>query len=139
MPASSSRPKRTRKHLVRRLSYLTSLVITLGLIGSATSCAQIIGVNKDYKKGSFAPKSWYCDASYYDEVGAGKDPGEAYCDCACGAYDPDCDEAIEDDVALVSDHSKVDDEPDGNTNNADCKVCLEDDSDEGSVCALTRD
>ncbi|MEP7125972.1 MAG: DUF4215 domain-containing protein [Byssovorax sp.] len=33
-----------------------------------------------------APAAWTCDPAYYDE---GKNP-DAYCDCGCGAPDPDC-------------------------------------------------
>ncbi|NUP06839.1 MAG: hypothetical protein HOW73_12375, partial [Polyangiaceae bacterium] len=31
---------------------------------------------------------WTCAAAYYDEVGQGAE--EQYCDCECGAVDPDC-------------------------------------------------
>jgi len=34
------------------------------------------------------PPGWTCNASYYDETGASA--GEAWCDCGCGAPDPDC-------------------------------------------------
>lgn len=34
---------------------------------------------------------WTCDPSYYDETTAGA--AEPYCDCTCGAVDPDCSNA----------------------------------------------
>jgi hypothetical protein len=35
------------------------------------------------------PSAWTCDTQYYDEIGKGHEPS-AWCDCACGAPDPDC-------------------------------------------------
>ena len=112
---------RTRKPLVRRFSFLASLVMVAGLVGSATSCAQIIGVNKDYKQGSFAPKTWYCLPSQYDEISNGVSPENAFCDCVCGAYDPDCDNKS---VGGISDHEKAEYGDDGiEDGSTGCKVC----------------
>ncbi len=36
---------------------------------------------------------WTCAPGYYDELGNGVGADVAYCDCECGAYDPDCDDA----------------------------------------------
>lgn len=142
MSAPSTRSPRAAKPLVRRFSYLVSLVLVAGLIGSATSCAQIIGVNKDYKKGSFPPKGlWYCDNAQYDEIGNGADPSNAYCDCACGAYDPDCDEDFDGELSGTSDHTNVADEPNGKE--GACNFCIELDPDDdpeerGSQCVTAR-
>lgn len=137
--ASAHTPR--TKPFVRRVSYLISLVMVAGLIGSSTSCAQILGVNKDYKKGSFAPAGWYCTPAQYNEIGNGADPTEAFCDCVCGAYDPDCDEDFDEDISGIADHTNEDDEPDGIIDSSSCKVCLEDDNEKskvGSVCAASR-
>jgi hypothetical protein len=34
------------------------------------------------------PAAWTCTDAFYDEAGQGDPP---YCDCSCGAHDPDCD------------------------------------------------
>jgi hypothetical protein len=105
----------------RRLSFLLSLGVCALLVLSATSCAQVLGINKDYKKGKIVDKNWYCEPAYYDEINPGADPEQAICDCACGAYDPDCDESTD-----TADHTADDTEPDGVSNNPQCRSCTED-------------
>jgi hypothetical protein len=34
------------------------------------------------------PAAWTCSDAWFDEAGQGDPP---YCDCSCGAHDPDCD------------------------------------------------
>jgi hypothetical protein len=110
-----------RVPVLRRLSFLLTLGVCVALVFSATSCAQVLGINKDYKKGKVVAKGWYCEPAYYDEIGSGADADQAICDCACGAYDPDCDESTD-----TADHTADDTEPDGVLGSAQCRSCTED-------------
>jgi len=38
----------------------------------------------------YAPPQWTCDPAEYDQ--AWSDPSHVYCQCACGFWDPDCDD-----------------------------------------------
>lgn len=110
---------------VRRVSSLFGLALVALVLVSATSCAQVLGIDKEYKKGRFAPTDWTCFDGFYDEVGAGAKPDKSACDCACGIYDPDCDES---DIA-VNNHrddegETIDDA--GNDNDPSCRSCDED-------------
>jgi hypothetical protein len=114
-----------RVSTLRRGSFVVSLGLVATLVLSATSCAQVLGINKDYKKGVSAPKYWTCPASFYDEVGQGIAEKDATCDCVCGEYDPDCDVA-----SVTADHSgDTDKDTAGNVDNAQCRSCQPDDQD----------
>lgn len=39
--------------------------------------------------GVVVPPTWTCNPAYYDDVGQGN--SSVFCDCDCGAHDPDCD------------------------------------------------
>lgn len=82
---------------VRRVS---ALVLFALVLVSATSCAQVLGIDKEYKKGRTAPEGWLCPVDYYDERGAGKKAGkDSRCDCECGIFDLDCEEST---VAVIN-------------------------------------
>lgn len=79
-----------------------------------------------------APKNWYCEAAQYAEVANGIASADAICDCACGAYDLDCDVAGV--ASRIADHARAEDEPDGVLSPPNCGRCVADASAEGASC-----
>lgn len=81
------------------------------------------------------PKEWFCEAQLFAEVERGKAAGDASCDCACGAVDPDCATDFSSTISQVSDHARVEDEPGGMANQATCKRCVASGDGAGSACS----
>ena len=107
----------------RLLPRFLAVSVVVFTLGSASSCAQVLGIDKEYKKGKQVPDKWNCFGSFYDEIGSGaKDP---ICDCECGVFDPDCDETdspvtnhVDDEDTTIDDTGKPDD--------PGCRSCDED-------------